>query len=42
MADFRLDPGFSAVISLSLITGNLWATSRDLLAGQNPDKGGPS
>ena len=35
MVEFRLHPGSSAVISRSLITGNLCATSRDLLAGQN-------
>ena len=35
MVYFRLHSGSSAGISLRLITGNLCATSRDLLAGQN-------
>jgi hypothetical protein len=34
MVWFRLHPGSSAGISPRLITGNLCATSRDLLAGQ--------
>ena len=39
MADFRLDPGFSAVISLRLITGNLCATSRVFWPGITPTRG---
>jgi hypothetical protein len=39
MVDFRLDPGFSAVISLSLITGNLCATSRVFWPGITPTRG---